>query len=92
MNGRILDLDAADYGDYTCFASNSLGNDHQMMTLFGKSLPSLIPACATVACGTSSIILLVVYPVYCRPSSRNSSAAGKDHKIIRVPSKASTVS
>jgi len=39
MNGRILDLDAADYGDYKCVSANSLGTDQQTMTLFGKSLP-----------------------------------------------------
>jgi len=42
VNGRILDLNAADYGDYKCFASNSLGKDQQTMTLYGKSFPVFI--------------------------------------------------
>ena len=38
MNGRILDLDVSDYGDYKCIAENSLGADQQSMTLYGNGI------------------------------------------------------
>ena len=38
MNGRILDLDVSDYGDYKCIAENSLGADQQSMTLYGNGV------------------------------------------------------
>ena len=35
---RMNDLDAADFGEYRCVASNALGKDDEAMQLYGWSL------------------------------------------------------
>jgi len=41
---RIIDLETADYGEYTCIAANRLGTDQQTMTLFGETDSLLLHA------------------------------------------------
>lgn len=35
---RIMDITAHDYGNYSCYASNKLGNDMENMFLYGRSI------------------------------------------------------
>ena len=34
---RVMDITYSDYGNYTCFAKNLLGEDREVMLLYGKS-------------------------------------------------------
>lgn len=37
---RVMDITYSDYGNYTCFAKNLLGEDQEVMLLYGKAFLS----------------------------------------------------